>query len=375
MRPVRWARYSVQVVAVAIFTYQMLLAVEKYLKFASIPTVETNDIAEANLPDIYICRPNPNISEILDKHGYHFGMPAFYVGRIKNGYDFVTWEGKNNITYENFTRQLFFDIADNIFFAFDGFCEKIGINSSKISHSKPFYTYIVQSGNLNSKISIGDTGRTPYYMINSEALKGDSIEVEAGFDLYYSLELEEIHWNEESGDCTNYGEDAAFDTFADCVANEHDSIFRPILGCMVPWLSGPEDPTICKGRVKISAYNLTLLFDEVLALKEKVRLGNMISHTNTCLKPCLELRAFSTLKKRVEEEYYVTFITFPKTVKVTKYQKAYGLFDLVVEVGSSLGLWIGISALGVFDLLHQAGTNLKEIFKKIKGNGHRAVLR
>ena len=31
--------------------------------------------------------------------------------------------------------------------------------------------------------------------------------------------------------------------------------------------------------------------------------------------------------------------------------EAYGFFDLVVEVGSSLGLWIGLSALGVFDLL------------------------
>ena len=29
---------------------------------------------------------------------------------------------------------------------------------------------------------------------------------------------------------------------------------------------------------------------------------------------------------------------------------AYSEFDLIVEVGSSLGLWIGLSALGVFDL-------------------------
>ena len=30
--------------------------------------------------------------------------------------------------------------------------------------------------------------------------------------------------------------------------------------------------------------------------------------------------------------------------------QAYGFFDLIVEVGSSLGLWIGLSALGVLDL-------------------------
>ena len=32
------------------------------------------------------------------------------------------------------------------------------------------------------------------------------------------------------------------------------------------------------------------------------------------------------------------------------------VFDLIVEVGSSLGLWIGISALGIFDILLDAGS-------------------
>ena len=33
--------------------------------------------------------------------------------------------------------------------------------------------------------------------------------------------------------------------------------------------------------------------------------------------------------------------------------QAYDMFDLVVEVGSSLGLWIGLSAIGLFDLALQ----------------------
>ena len=44
-------------------------------------------------------------------------------------------------------------------------------------------------------------------------------------------------------------------------------------------------------------------------------------------------------------------LSFQKRVKVTTYLNAYGLFDLVVEAGSSLGLWIGLSALGVFELV------------------------
>ena len=43
---------------------------------------------------------------------------------------------------------------------------------------------------------------------------------------------------------------------------------------------------------------------------------------------------------------------------------AYGEFELMVEIGSSIGLWIGLSALGVFDLVLQGWVAIKEkIFK------------
>ena len=77
---------------------------------------------------------------------------------------------------------------------------------------------------------------------------------------------------------------------------------------------------------------------------------------------------FSLIKNniyRAEQGWTGILLNFKKTVKVTKYQKAYGLFDLVVEVGSSLGLWIGLSALGVFDLLLQCGTTIKQKLKHI----------
>ena len=38
------------------------------------------------------------------------------------------------------------------------------------------------------------------------------------------------------------------------------------------------------------------------------------------------------------------------SVKQVLIESAYGLDDLVVEVGSSLGLWLGLSALGLFDI-------------------------
>ena len=43
--------------------------------------------------------------------------------------------------------------------------------------------------------------------------------------------------------------------------------------------------------------------------------------------------------------------TFMYFFMIGRYNMAYGVFDLVVEVGSSLGLWVGLSVLGIFDLV------------------------
>ena len=61
------------------------------------------------------------------------------------------------------------------------------------------------------------------------------------------------------------------------------------------------------------------------------------------------------------KDWSAIFLHFKKTVTATRNMKAYGIFDLIVEIGSSLGLWIGLSALGVFDFALQTGEFLKTI--------------
>ena len=44
-------------------------------------------------------------------------------------------------------------------------------------------------------------------------------------------------------------------------------------------------------------------------------------------------------------------IRFEKVVRIEKKVLAYTFFDFVIDGGSSLGLWLGLSALGIVDLL------------------------
>ena len=155
-----------------------------------------------------------------------------------------------------------------------------------------------------------------------------------------------------TSECTVYGEEQEFTSYTDCVANEDSKVFQPLLGCMVPWLSAPNQPNNCKGSFHITNITAQSFTKRIRQIWDKFLLSQ--DNIKNCLKPCLQLNAYSTLKRSDQISYSVVVLSIEKTVKVASYIYAYGPFDLVVDVGSSLGLWIGISAVGVFDLLLQA---------------------
>ena len=105
MPSVRLLRHCIQAVALIIFAYQMIVALEKYATFSIVPTEETKNIADAKLPDIYLCIEVNINSRILEKHGYYRFMGSrmnTYVSgtRKESGKSSVTWEGINNQSYE-----------------------------------------------------------------------------------------------------------------------------------------------------------------------------------------------------------------------------------------------------------------------------------
>ena len=393
MQAVKLARNVFQVVALAIFAYQMVEALEKYFSFKRISFMETKDIEDTEMPSIFFCPAKQNLLDFTQNtavHGY-VDLRSFLKGSLKSRMqvleqeeeqDVVSWEGMQNLSYSNVSRQLFNPIdtwndvwivgepwthwktakknAAEYFIAYDGgFCKKIDIETRHIPELNS--VGIVDIDDL--QIIIANANKSLYYKLDTESLIGDPILPIKGLEKFYRIHFEEVQWSETAGECSHYGEEEVYKTFADCVAKEHEQIFEPILGCLVPWLSAPQNQNICKGRIHITSRDERNLTGKFMLIEKQLRLSKLDNMFNACLRPCRELKVYSKL---VSEEKMLTsvYLTFEKTVKVIRYVEAYGLFDLVVEVGSSLGLWIGLSSLEVFDLLLKAGAAIQEKYWK-----------
>ena len=60
-------------------------------------------------------------------------------------------------------------------------------------------------------------------------------------------------------------------------------------------------------------------------------------------------------------------LNFDKNIKVERIVAAYDFETLLVEIGSSLGLWLGLSVVGVFDALVIIVDQFIKIWKWLQG--------
>ena len=109
----RYLKRTLQVVAVAIFAYQMLVAMKNYLEFSSYPSLETKDIADVNLLDFFICLKEDDAYDYVNLNGKHgYAYANFLLGFVNGSEDFVSWEGPKNLTYDTVIKELFLQIGE-----------------------------------------------------------------------------------------------------------------------------------------------------------------------------------------------------------------------------------------------------------------------
>ena len=122
-----------------------------------------------------------------------------------------------------------------------------------------------------------------------------------------------------------------------------------MLGCMVPWMAQPNS---CQGPFqRLPEHEALLNWIFVMVLNS---IGGKQYESKKCPLPCKILSVKSTFLQTEglpegDANYFILF--FSNDVQVRRIVLAYGLDDLLVEVGSCLGLWLGLSVVGVFDIM------------------------
>ena len=146
------------------------------------------------------------------------------------------------------------------------------------------------------------------------------------------------------------------------------------MGCIPPWISQLNNEVVCNDDIKFD--------NKKQAQQVKSQLleftANMWKRRETnfevgCKLPCTQKHfTVQTIShKMVSAPHHYMAVKFEEDVEILEEKSNYSEFDLIVEIGSSLGLWLGMSVLGIYDLLTNLTLSVIGILESKRRNGDR----
>ena len=181
----------------------------------------------------------------------------------------------------------------------------------------------------------------------------------------YKIQTTIVKKRHKKNSCTAYNTDNGY---MQCVETAARQQLMELLGCIPPWITKLGREEICYHDIQFNNIET--------ANKIKLELHLILLQLGTgfdfgCKLPCnqLHLSVQQTKTDTIEEKLGAINLQFEDSVKVLEERNNYSFFDLMVEIGSSLGLWIGLSAIGIYDLFSDLMETLyKEIYLKLNKN-------
>ena len=153
--------------------------------------------------------------------------------------------------------------------------------------------------------------------------------------------------------CSNYGAKEKYDSFSECFSQKMGLIFTEFLGC-VPPLFGENDSNICTNIEPDHVEKLDYLLSMISDYKE----------AEGCQQSCHTLTIISTKDRGIEQDTNSLNIILEPTVTTYTTSKSSDMFTVLLEVGSSLGLWLGFGVLQTFDCLFGIWINTFQLCKE-----------
>ena len=358
-------RNLIYVAASVFFTLQMLFAVQKYVAKPTMISPGTSPFSSLYKPlQITACK--------LDQFnntraaGLAYNGKMYHLAGVSTNESVLTWTGLNeNVTFEEAIHLMYSSTRDIVFST--GYFDSINGTISrrfqfphgdcKVFEGKPASFMSIKLGptTFSHILFISDPTAVSSFQLPYSLMSGDQITLKPPEYLDVNIQIKETTVYTDDGSCVDYPNNHHA-SYADCVDAEMRRWLLPTLGCMIPWMSGRD---ACTEQIKRLPKHQPLvnwifdIFDESL--------GGIEYRSESCLPSCslLSVHSRKTLSSIPIGNVSSIFLHFSKEIQVEKIVMAYDSTALLVEIGSSLGLWLGLSVVGIFDLVPLAAQKTK----------------
>ena len=356
-----FARRIFQIFAFAMFIFQIQNSIRKFLTKPIVQQTSTRSFDNIEKPFIYVCQEGQfNYTKAKDI-GYR-SLTEFTMGKLNESNNY-TWNGKfGNISFEDIRAMIFnanysnigiltsntgdiFDYnyaeKEEIYIAPHGFCLNI-LSDYKITS--------VTATEKSTFHLVNPTGANKLRMFDKENKKIEFGPTQNGFfeGLLYEVEVNLYDHNIYDGSsCVNY--ERLGSSYDDCIDRAFKKQLLDWYTCLPPWFEFNSTSTCEIGKIitisdeKLEMYNQFAKFIS----------GMEVDVLESCKPPC-EAMSF----KLYEVDQYSNRLgnahvqmRIKDEVTVYTYAEAFDEFGLIVDLGSALGLWLGLSALSIFDTL------------------------
>ena len=356
-------RKVIQIFAFFFFIYQFQRSVIKYYEYPVVVQTLKVPLEDLPKPVVYICQAD-QFNQTKSKSLGYYGTEQFLSGML-DGSNTTSWHGKNgNLTYNQLERNLFdYDYTNlHLYSNYSTANEYIlllpyGI-CMKIRESSPTIHF---STKQNIELILADPYRENDIL--TQQYPDAKAAVGPTYENYYELGVYEVDYTVHDSSihdgytCTDYTKTKH--SYQHCINTIAKCVFESWYGCLPPWFPGNESENICKTERPRKKTNFFQALDDLLNNRE-------VRMFKKCLPPCvtINIKLQQTRHERHRlSEAWLTAVSKDLATKLTEVY-SYDQFDFVVDFGSALGLWLGLSCLSILDHILEMWMSVKKYWKK-----------
>ena len=364
-----------QFLAFGIFVYQMKHSIEKYFEGPTMPQTSQTLVDEVTMPVLYACQDRQFNHAKGNYYGYN--LITFLFGIITDSDD-ISWKGKfGNRTSTELLQELYAPDYRN-YTVVTRTMENNGTMGStyhdyKVDFILPF-GYCMKVNHMEKGISIEGTKRTnlllvdPFFNNNIRVTEMDNAKHAFGptgddtFDVFQYLMKLSIHDKSihDGKTCTDYTKQDT--SYGKCIHDILEDNLMQSYGCLPPWFPN-EHGKICEQDKDLEIKDMkavNIIKSDILDLIKGLELDMF----KICLPPCLTMHVHLKELLHTTNRKLDGLIEYNVADDVTVFTDvyAYDIFSLFVDLGSAIGLWLGLCALSILDSLMSIMSKFSKYF-------------